>query len=81
MINNQPINGNPLKVTSDPVNGDTSIPAFCNLFEVTGKWLQQEGNGLNRSSMHGGFNLYAFNIEPQFEGLDYLNLIKKETLE
>ena len=73
-----PVSGNPIRVKFDPSSGESSIVAFRNLFEVTGKSQQDCGNGLNRDSFSQGFALYAFQLEPSFEGLDFLTLKRNE---
>ncbi|CAG2216165.1 unnamed protein product [Mytilus edulis] len=73
-----PVSGNPVRVKFDSSSGESSIVAFRNLFEVAGKTLQDCGNGLNRDSFSEGYALYAFQLEPIFEGLDYLTLKRNE---
>jgi hypothetical protein len=36
------------------------------MFETSGKWTKDEGNGLSQSDFAKGFAVYAFDIEPAF---------------
>ena len=38
--------------------------------------MNDAGNGISRIDFGGCYSLYAFNIEPDFDGLDYLTLTK-----
>lgn len=74
-----PVGGNPVKVSFDESSGESSsIAAYCNLFDITGKFLQDAGNGLSRIFFSQGFALYAFNIEPDFDGLEYLTMKRSD---
>jgi hypothetical protein len=54
------------------------LVGFNSLFQASGKDMQDTGNGLDREDYCSGNTLYAFNIEvPEFEGLDYLTLLKQ----
>ena len=54
-----------------------SSSGFNSLFQASGKDMQNTGKGLDIEDYCSGYALYAFNIEPEFEGLDYLTLLKQ----
>lgn len=68
---------NAMKMNFNPSSGITSLVGFNSLFQASGKDMQDTGNGLDREDYCSGYTLYAFNIEPEFEGLYYLTLLKQ----
>lgn len=77
-VDNVPVGGNPLKLNFDDSIGQTTLPAYNSMFDVTGKWLQDSGNQLDRSDIANGYALYCFDLEPQIASHgDYLTLLKQ----
>lgn len=75
-----PVGGNPVRLNFDKSGGLTTISAFVNLFETSGKWMADSGNDLHREDFANGFALYAFDVEPQFLSGHYLHLLKHGNL-
>lgn len=71
------VNGNPLKLSYDSVNGETTTQVLSSMFEVTGKWMNDYGMQLDRDDINAGFALYSFNLEPNFSPNNYLTLLKQ----
>ncbi|KAK3106814.1 hypothetical protein FSP39_000416 [Pinctada imbricata] len=77
-IDNLPVGGNALRLNFDDKNGVSSVSAFANMFEITGKWGTDSGNQLSREDFAEGNALYCFDIEPNFESnIHYLTLLKQ----
>ena len=57
-----------------------SIPAFYNLYDIVGKALNDQDNGIDRNDFAQGYAIYAFNIEPDFDNINYLSLIRRGTV-
>lgn len=72
-----PVDGGPMQIKYDSVNGNTITPVLTNLFEVAKKWLDDEGIAINRDDISGGYSLYAFDTQPNFYSTDYLSLKKQ----
>lgn len=72
-----PVPGSVMDLNFNESSGIMSIPAFYNLYDIAGKALEDANNGVDRDDFGNGYALYAFNIEPEFGGLNYLSLIKK----
>lgn len=72
-----PVGGGPLKVNYSKNQGETIIPAYISLFQVSGQWMQNVGNGIDRDEMGSGYALYGFDLQPTFQREDYLNLVKQ----
>lgn len=77
LIDGLPVGGNPMKLSFNGSNGSTYLSGYYSLFEVSGKSLQDSGNAIDRDDFTGGCALYGFQIEPEFDGLDYLTLLKQ----
>lgn len=75
-----PVPGSVSNISYSSTNGNLCIPAFYNLYDIAGKALNDEDNGIDRGDFGSGYALYAFNIEPDFDNLNYLSLIKKGTV-
>ena len=75
-----PINGGPMQMSYDSNNGYTTISVLTNLLDTTRKWLNDEGIGISIDDIPGGFALYAFDTQPDFDGNDYLSLKKQGSL-
>lgn len=75
-----PVGGNPIRLNFDKSTGYSTVSAFINLFETSGKWMTDSGNDINRSDFAEGTALYAFDVEPQFQTGHYLNLLKHGNL-
>lgn len=75
-VDGVPVNGGPIcmQVSHDKANGYAVVPVLTNLLKTTKKWLYDEGMGLPRDDITGGFALYAFDTQPDFDGNDYLSL-------
>jgi len=39
--------------------------------------MHDAGNDITRESFGEGYSLYTFNVEPEFEGMNYLTLMKQ----
>lgn len=76
-VNNIPVSGNILQLNFDSTTGRTIIPAYTNLFQITGKYAKDSGNQISRNDFANGYTLYCFDIEPDFNDANYLNLIKQ----
>ncbi|KAK3109146.1 hypothetical protein FSP39_023936 [Pinctada imbricata] len=77
-VDNIPVGGEALRLNFSDATGINSIPAFTNMFEVVGKWMEDTGNQLNRQDIHQGYALYCFEIEPDFApDTNYLSLLKQ----
>jgi len=72
-----PVNGGPMQISYDATNGYTVTRVLTNLLESTKKWLNDEGIDLSRDDISGGFALYAFDTQPDFDGNEYLSLKKQ----
>jgi hypothetical protein len=66
-VDGQSVPDRPLKLSDD-----LTVNAFDNLFEVAAC----AGNDITRKQYTEGNNLYAFQLEPQFPGQQYLQLVK-----
>ena len=77
LVDGIPVGGNAMKMNFNPSSGITSLVGFNSLFQASGKDMQDTGNGLDREDYCSGYTLYAFNIEPEFEELYYLTLLKQ----
>ena len=73
-VDGVPVNGGSMQVSYDKANCYAVVPVLTNLLETTKKWLHDEGMGLSRDDITGGFALYAFDTEADFDGNDYLSL-------
>ena len=76
-VNNIPVSGNVIQVNFGASSGQTIIPAYASLFQITEKYSKDSGNQIARNDFAKGFALYCFEIEPNFDVSDYLNLIKQ----
>lgn len=56
--------GNPIRLNFDKSTGYSTVSAFINLFETSGKWMTDSGNDKDRSDFAEGTALYAFDVEP-----------------
>lgn len=75
-----PVPGSIMDLNFNESNGVMSIPIFYNLYDIAEKALDDADNGVDRDDFAMGYALYAFNIEPEFEGVNYMSLIKKGTV-
>jgi hypothetical protein len=66
-VDGQSVPDRPLKLTDN-----LTVTAFDSLFEVAAC----TGNDISRSEYTKGSNLYAFCLEPQFPGQQYMQLVK-----
>ena len=77
-------NGGPMKLSFEKKSGQSVMPMFMNLLRTDGKWTGSGGGNITRSELDGGYALYAFSLEPMFEGFEnnfkYLNLQKRGNL-
>lgn len=76
-VDGVPVNGGPMQISYDATNGYTVTRVLTNLLESTKKWLNDEGTDLSRDDIYGGFALYAFDTQPEFDGNEYLSLKKQ----
>ncbi|KAJ8305205.1 hypothetical protein KUTeg_009160 [Tegillarca granosa] len=77
-VDSVPVSGNIMKLNYDNTIGQTTIPAFTQMFEITDKWMCDSGNQLDRHDLAGGYALYCFEIEPNFgNDMNYLSLLKQ----
>ncbi|XP_033725179.1 uncharacterized protein F54H12.2-like [Pecten maximus] len=72
-----PVGGNTIKIDYNATTGQTTIPVLRNMFKTTGRWLYDCGLEINRESISNGYSLYSFNLEPIFQGSQYLTLLKQ----
>ena len=68
-VDGAPINGGYMQISYDSTNGYTITRVLTNLLESTKKWLNDEGMGLNRDDIADGCPLYAFDTQPDFDGM------------
>ena len=68
-VDGAPINGGHMQISYDSTNGYTITRVLTNLLESTKKWLNDEGMGLDRDDIAGGCALYAFDTQPDFDGM------------
>ena len=73
-VDGVPVHGGPMQVSYDATNGNAVTQVLTNLLDTTKKWLNDEGIDLSRDDIAGGFALYAFDTQPDFDGNDYLSL-------
>lgn len=66
-----------MQISYDSTNGYTATRVLTNLLESTKKWLNNEGMELSRNDIPGGFALYTFDTQPDFDGNEYLTLKKQ----
>lgn len=71
-----PVMGNPLKLNFD--KGAEIVRAYTNLFVLTNKWNNNEGNGISREQFVRGCTLFAFDLNSFFN--DYLPLLTTANL-
>ncbi|XP_033725175.1 uncharacterized protein LOC117315139 [Pecten maximus] len=72
-----PVGGNVIKLDYNGTTGQTVIPTLRNMFKTTGRWLSDCGLEINRNNIASGYSLYTFNLEPIFQGNQYLTLLKQ----
>lgn len=73
-----PVGNSPLKLKFDDTNGDSIVSSFVSMFDNSGKWLYDGGNGLSRKQFADGGNvIFCFDLEPTFEQGEYLTLLKQ----
>ncbi|MEW8546475.1 MAG: hypothetical protein AB2693_23400, partial [Candidatus Thiodiazotropha sp.] len=72
-----PVHGNVLKMNFGSNTGADTVSALLWLLKASGKWMNDEGNAIERDDIAGGFALYAFDLEPTFEEGGYISLIKQ----
>jgi hypothetical protein len=77
-VDSVPVGGNVMKLNFNAKSGRTIIPAYNNMFEITGKSMRDADNQIDRNYFAGGYALYCFEIEPNFgnEG-NYITLVKQ----
>lgn len=76
-VDGVPINGGPMQISYDNTNDYTTTPVLTNLLQTKRKWLNDEGIDLSRDIIPGGFAIYAFDTQPDFDGNQYLSLKKQ----
>ncbi|CAG2245156.1 uncharacterized protein F54H12.2-like [Mytilus edulis] len=77
-VNNIPVSGNILQINFDATTGQTIIPAYTKLFQITEKESRDSGNQITREDFAKGYALYCFELEPEFgESAHYLTLLKQ----
>ena len=72
-----PVGGGPLKVNYDKSQGQSVVPAYISLFQVSGQWMYNVGNGISRGDIGSGYALYGFDLQPTFYHEEYLNLMRQ----
>ena len=79
-INGQPIPfSEPLKLNFDEKEGtDEYIWAYHRLFTGTDIKCLDHGNNISRSDFPNGYAIFTFNLAPDSEIGDHLNLLKQE---
>jgi len=75
-----PVNGGPLQLSYNDATGYTIVQVLSNLLTTTRKWLNNEGIDISRDDIPGGYALYAFDTQPDFDGNEYLSLRKQGSL-
>ena len=71
-----PVGGGPIKVNYDKSQGESVVPAYVSLLQVSGQWMQNVGNGIDRDEIGSGYAIYGFELLPTFHQEEYLNLIR-----
>ncbi|XP_021357788.1 uncharacterized protein F54H12.2-like [Mizuhopecten yessoensis] len=72
-----PVGGSTIKLDYDTSSGQTTIPFLRNMFKTTGRWLSDCGLDIDRENISSGYSLCTFNLEPIFQGNQYLTLLKQ----
>ncbi|XP_033725176.1 uncharacterized protein F54H12.2-like [Pecten maximus] len=76
-VDGQPVGGSTIKLDYSVSNGQTTIPVLRDMFKATGRWLSDSGLDITRENISNGYALYTFNLEPIFQGNQYLTLLKQ----
>ena len=56
------------------------IAAYMSLFTGSGKFRQDEGNGISREDYPGGYAIYVFDLSPDLNQGDHMNLNRHGSL-
>lgn len=75
-----PVNGGPMQLSYSNTTGPTVVQVLSNLLTTTRKWLNDQGIDISRDDIPGGYALYAFDTQPDFDGNDFLSLRKQGSL-
>ncbi|KAK3106937.1 hypothetical protein FSP39_003351 [Pinctada imbricata] len=73
-----PVGNSPLKLNFDNTKGGSTVAAYVNLFDCTGKWMFDAGNAISKKAFgEDGYVIFCFDLEPAFEQGEYLTLLKQ----
>jgi len=75
-----PVNGGPMQLSYNATTGYTMVQVLSNLLTTIRKWLNDEDLDISRDDIPGGYAIYAFDTQPDFDGNDYLSLKKQGSL-
>ena len=76
-VDGQPVLGNPINVSFNPVTGVDSVEPLLWMLKSYGKWGHDEGNQITAADINKGFAIYVFDLEPSFLERDHIYLIKQ----
>ena len=72
-----PVGGAPIKLNFDKTQGQTIARAYAELFMYKNKWGKDSGNDISREDFIDGNTLFAFQLEPFYDGQNgFMNLTK-----
>ena len=74
-VNGESVPTRPMKM--DVGKNKNIVTPFVNLFEVAEKWNKDAGLQINRTMFDQGFAVYAFSIDPNNLGEQYINLVRQ----
>ena len=77
-VNGESVPTRPLKM--DVGKNKNIVTPFVNLFEVAEKWNKDAGLQINITMFDQGFAVYAFSIDPNDLGEQYINLVRQESV-
>lgn len=75
-----PVSGNTMKLNYSIPNTHIDLPILTALYEVTGRWMRDCDLDINREDIAGGYCMFAFELEPTFQNMNCMSLIRQGNL-
>ncbi|XP_061170868.1 uncharacterized protein F54H12.2-like [Saccostrea echinata] len=72
-----PVSGNTMELNYSSPTTHLDLPILTALYEVTGRWMRDCDLDINREDVAGGYCIFAFELEPTFQYMNCMSLIKQ----
>lgn len=72
-----PMSGNTMKLNYSKPNTHIDLPVLTALYEMTGRWMRDCDLDINREDIAGGYCMFAFELEPTFQNMNCMSLIRQ----